>query len=396
MLVMLLLGFSSGIPLALTGSTLQAWMTDQKIDLRVIGLFALVGSPYTLKFLWAPFLDRFMPPVLGRRRGWILISQFALILSIAAMGFSNPSQSTTFVATLAVIVAFFSASQDIVIDAYKIEVLPQEEFGVGAGLYTMGYRIAMLVSGAGALMLADGHLSWNQTYLVMAAVMLIGVVTSWFAPEPSSKIDRPHDLKEAFVLPLLEFFRRRGVLEILLFIVLYKLDVAMTMSLSTTFLIQTGFTKTDIASVTKIFGMIATVLGAILGGVVLTRIGLKKSLWIFGILQAAAGLSFMSLAHFGKVFGLMVMAIGVENFCSGMGTAAYSAFLMGLCDRRFSATQYALLSSLMALTRVVATAPTGFMVNAWGWETFFLVSTLSAIPGLILLLRFNRWTFNKA
>ncbi len=390
----LLLGFSSGIPLALTGATLQAWLTQEKVDLTVIGIFSLVGMPYTLKFLWAPFMDRFVPPILGRRRGWILITQVLLILAIAFMGMFNPSTTPSLIATLAFCVAFFSASQDIVIDAYRTEVLDKEELGLGASNYILGYRLAMIVSGAVALILAD-HLPWSRVYLIMALTMLVGVFASLWAPEPQNPSKAPPSITKAVIEPFVEFFKRKGSYEILAFIVLYKLDVVFATAMMTPFLIQVGFTKTDIGTVTKVFGMIATIVGTTLGGIIMTRMKMQKSLWFFGIFQGVSGLMFITLAHYGNHMPLLYATIGAENFCSGMGTAAYSAFLMSLCNRSFAATQYALLTSLMALTRVLAGAPTGYFAKEWGWETYFIMSTLMMIPGLLMLTRYKKWNVTQ-
>jgi PAT family beta-lactamase induction signal transducer AmpG len=387
----LLLGFSSGIPLALTGTTLQAWMQAEGVDLGTIGVFSLVGVPYTLKYLWAPLMDRFVPPFLGRRRGWMLVAQAGLALTVSAMAFSDPRAATSVVASLALAVAFFSASQDIVVDAYRTDVLEPAEFGPGASAYILGYRVAMLTSGALALILAD-RLPWRAVYLCMAACLAVGVAASLFAPEPRDRVAPPANLRDAVVEPFVEFFRRPGALALLAFLVLYKLDVVMANALTTPFLLQLGFTKTDIGAVTKGAGMIATILGAFVGGGFVAKWGMNRSLWVFGILQAASGLSFTLLAHLGHHYPMMVTAIGVENLCSGMGTAAYAAFLMSLCDKRFSATQYALLTSLMALTRVVVGAPTGFLVEAVGWESYFVLSTFAGAPALLLLLTFPRWT----
>jgi PAT family beta-lactamase induction signal transducer AmpG len=387
----LLLGFSSGIPLALTGSTLQAWMASEGVDLAVIGVFSLVGLPYAVKYLWAPVMDRFIPPFLGRRRGWMLVTQAALVLAVTAMAFSSPSVAPGFLAVLSLLVAFFSASQDIVVDAWRTEVLAPEELGPGAGVHILGYRVAMLTSGAVALILAD-RMPWRLVYLLMAGSLAVGIAASLLAPEPEIAGKPPRTLKEAVVDPFLEFFARPGAILILLFVVFYKLDVVMAMALTTPFLLELGFTKTDIGAVTKGLGMVATIAGSLAGGAVVARTGMKASLWIFGILQSVSTLSFFALARLGHHYPMMVAAIGIENLCSGMGTAAYAAFLMSLCDKRFTATQYALLTSLMAVTRVFAGAPTGVFVKAYGWETYFLVSALAAIPGLLLLLRYDRWT----
>jgi PAT family beta-lactamase induction signal transducer AmpG len=387
----LLLGFSSGIPLALTGTTLQAWMATEKIDLAVIGVFSLVGLPYTVKYLWAPVMDRFLPPFLGRRRGWMLVTQLGLVLAISAMAFSDPAGATTLFAALALLVAFASASQDIVVDAYRTEVLEPVELGPGAGVHILGYRIAMLTSGAVALVLAD-RLPWKTVYLLMAVSLGVGVVASLFSPEPQMKEKPPASLKEAVVEPFTEFLSRPGALGILLFVILYKLDVVMATALTTPFILEMGFTKTDIGAVTKGFGMVATIVGTLFGGAVVARAGMKASLWLFGILQSVSTLAFLALARLGHHYPMMVAAIGLENLCSGMGTAAYAAFLMSLCNKRFTATQYALLTSLMALTRVIVGAPTGYLAKTFGWEIYFLVSMLAAAPGLLLLLRYSRWT----
>jgi PAT family beta-lactamase induction signal transducer AmpG len=387
----LLLGFSSGIPLALTGSTLQAWMASEGVDLAVIGVFSLVGLPYAVKYLWAPVMDRFIPPFLGRRRGWMLVTQAALVLAVTAMAFSEPKTAPGLLAVLSLLVAFFSASQDIVVDAWRTEVLAPEELGPGAGVHVLGYRVAMLTSGAVALILAD-RMPWRLVYLLMAGSLAVGIAASLLAPEPEIAGKPPRTLSEAVVEPFLEFFARPGAILILLFVVLYKLDVVMAVALTTPFLLELGFTKTDIGAVTKGLGMVATIAGTLAGGAVVARSGMKASLWIFGVLQSVSTLSFLVLARLGHHYPMMVAAIGIENLCSGMGTAAYAAFLMSLCDKRFTATQYALLTSLMAVTRVVAGAPTGVLAKAYGWETYFLVSALAAIPGLLLLLRYDRWT----
>jgi PAT family beta-lactamase induction signal transducer AmpG len=307
------------------------------------------------------------------------------------MAFSNPAGATTLFAVLAFLVAFVSASQDVVVDAYRTEVLEPVELGPGAGVHILGYRIAMLTSGALALILAD-RLPWKTVYLLMAGSMLVGVAASVFSPEPQLEERPPASLKEAVAQPFVEFLSRPGALGILLFVILYKLDVVMATALTTPFMLELGFTKTDIGAVTKGFGMVATIVGTLAGGAVVARAGMKASLWIFGILQSVSTLAFLALARLGHHYPMMVAAIGLENLCSGMGTAAYVAFLMSLCNKRFTATQYALLTSLMAITRVVVGAPTGYLAKTIGWELYFLVSMLAAVPGLLLLLLYPRWT----
>lgn len=387
----LLLGFSSGMPLALTGATLQAWMKTEEVDLTLIGLFSLVGMPYALKFLWSPLMDRYVPPFLGRRRGWIFVTQLALILSIVAMAFTHPAQAPALTALVAFLVAFSSASQDIVVDAYRTDVLERDEIGPGASVYILGYRVAMLVSGSIALILAD-HMSWKMVYLAMAASMSIGLATTVLSPEPKVPAKVPRSLSEAIVLPFFEYFKRKGAFEVLAFIVFYKLDSVIAFAMMTPFLLEIGFSKTDIGAVTKGFGLVATLLGTFIGGATMVRIGLHRSLWVFGLIQGVSGASFMALAYLGHNYPMMVAAIAAENICTGMGTAAFTAFMMSICDKRFTATQYALLTSLMALTRVIGGAPTGWMAKNLGWPMYFLVSILAMIPGLLLLTRYSRWS----
>ena len=386
----LLLGFSSGLPLNLTGSTLQAWMKTENVDLTLIGIFSLVGLPYALKFLWSPLMDRYVPPFLGRRRGWMLVCQAALVIAIVIQAFSSPAKFPVAAATIAFVVAFFSASQDIVIDAYRTDVLDPHEMGPGASLNILGYRIANLVSGAIALALAQ-YLAWKLVYLAMAATMAVGAVTSFLAPEPKVQVQPPKTLKAAVVEPFFEFLKRPGALEILAFIIFYKVDTVIANALVTPFLLDLGFEKITIGAVYKGVGFVATLVGAVAGGALMVRLGMKRSLWVFGLTQGISGLSFAMLAHMGHSYPMLVTAVAVENICSAMGTAAFAAFMMSICDHRFTATQYALLTSLMALTRIIGGAPTGFMAKALGWQTYFIVSVFAMIPGLLLLTRYDRW-----
>jgi PAT family beta-lactamase induction signal transducer AmpG len=390
MFIILLVGFASGLPLGLTGGTLQAWMKTENIDLGTIGLFSLVGLPYTLKFLWSPLMDRYVPPMFGRRRGWMFLTQAGLIITIIALGFSDPKMTPKYVAFFAVCVAFFSASQDIAIDAYRTEVLHEDELGAGAGVYIMGYRIAMIVSGALALILAD-HIAWSTVYLIMALCMIVGLLASIFGPEPVTDKGAPKTLGEAYYEPLLEYFKRAGAVEMLIFILIYKLDVAFAMALTTPFMMDLGFTKTDVGAVLKGVGLIATIVGTLVGGALLSRWGIKKSLWTFGIIQGVSGFTFFILAKVGHNYPMMMTAICVENICSGLATAAFTAFMMNMCDKRFTATQYALLTSFMALTRIIVQTPSGFVAQNLGWPTYFIISIVISIPGLLLLLRYDKW-----
>ncbi|MBW4609803.1 MAG: AmpG family muropeptide MFS transporter [Hassallia sp. WJT32-NPBG1] len=392
MAALLLLGFASGLPLLLIGNTLKAWMTVENVNLSAIGWFGLTSLPYSLKFLWSPFLDRFTLPFLGRRRGWLLLTQIALMCAIAIMGFQQPKQALQLLAINAIAIAFISATQDIASDAYRTDVLTKLEMGAGAAVFILGYRIALLVAGALALILAD-RLPWSSVYLIMAGTMVIGIFATLFAPEPK-EISPPASLAEAVFLPFGEFFQRKGVMRgllILLFITLYKLGDALLSNMTTPFLLQTGFTKTDIGAIQVGMGLIATIVGALLGGSILSRIGINRSLWVFGILQAVSNLAYFCLAYLGKNYQAMVLAINIEQFCGGLGTAAFVAFLMSLCNQRFSATQYALLSSLMAVSRDILSAPGGAIAEVTGWSTFFLITIVAAVPGLLLLPVFAPW-----
>ena len=386
-LVLLLLGFSSGLPLALTGGTLQAWLTVKGVDLTTIGLFALVGQPYTYKFLWAPLMDRYTIPLLGRRRGWLVVTQLALLGTIAWMGTLSPQDSPWLLAALALAVAFLSSSQDIVSDAYRTDILGAQERGAGAAVSVFGYRIAMLVSGGLALILADSWLGWTGTYWLMAALMLIGVVAVWFAEEPEAPRRAPHSLEQAVSEPMREFFARDGAWVLLLLIILYKLGDAFAGSLSTAFLIRgPGFSLTEVGLVNKWLGVAATILGALAGGAMMARLRLYRALLLFGVLQAVTNLGYMALALAGKSYALMIAAVAAENLCGGMGTAAFVALLMAMCDRRHSATQYALLSALAALGRVYVGPVAGEMAKVFGWPEFFLFTFLAALPGVAMLV----------
>nr|WP_315871051.1 AmpG family muropeptide MFS transporter [Trichocoleus desertorum] len=393
MAALLLLGFASGLPLFLTSKTLQAWMTVEGVDLKSIGLFSLVGLPYSLKFLWSPILDRFIPPFLGRRRGWLILTQGALLLAIGAMAFQDPSQALKLLAINALLIAFLSATQDIAFDAYRTDVLENYEMGAGAAVAVLGYRIALLITGSLALILAD-RVPWPTVYLLLAVLMAIGMVTALWAPEPVLRDRPPESLSDAVTLPFIEFFQRLGAVRgalILVFIVLYKLGDALVNNMSTPFLLKTGFTQTDIGAIQGGMGLLATIVGVLAGGAVLSKLGINRSLWVFGGLQAVSNLAYLGLSQVGRDYSFMVVAINIENFCAGLGTAAFVAFLMSLCNQRFSATQFALLSSLMAVSRDILVAPAGGIVEAIGWPLFFTLSLVAALPGLLLLPVFAPW-----
>lgn len=381
LIVMLPLGFLSGLPLALTSGTLQAWLTVEGVDLKTIGIFTLVGLPYTLKFLWAPVMDRVVPPWLGRRRGWMVLTQLCVAVALGLMALTNPQLHPGWLAAYAVLVAFLAASLDIVFDAYRTDTLQPHERGLGAAVWVNGYRIALLASGAGALALAD-HVGWQITYLAMAAIMVVGAIVVLISPDPTVVAAAPKSLKEAVGAPLAEFFSRPTALGFLAVIVLYKLGDAFASALQTAFLIGgLGFSSTEVGAA-KGLGIFATLVGAFIGGILMTRSGLVRSLLTFGVLQAVSNLGFVVLALMGKHAGALTAAVVIENVTGGMGTAAFVALVMSLCDARYTATQFALLSSLEALGRVFVGRPSADLVQVVGWAQFYVFTTVAALPGL--------------
>ena len=382
--IMLPLGFASGLPLALTSGTLQAWLTVVGLDLKTIGIFTLVGLPYALKFLWAPLMDRVVPPWLGRRRGWMLVMQLGVAIGLAAMAVTGPGDRPEILGMLALVVAFLSASLDIVFDAYRTDLLLRPERGFGAAVWVNGYRCALLLASAGALLLA-GHIGWQNTYLLLAGLMATGVVTIVLSPEPSEPCATPASLAEAVGGPLKELFSRPGVLGLLALIVFYKIGDAVAASLQTAFLIGgLGFSVSEVGYV-KGLGLAATLIGALAGGVAMAKLGMVRSLLIFGLLQAVSNLGFMWLAWMGKSYAALTTSILIENVTGGMGTAAFVALIMSLCDHRYTATQFALLSSLEALGRVFSGRPSADLVELVGWAQFFFWSFLIALPGIWLV-----------
>ncbi len=381
----LLLGFSSGLPLALTGGTLQAWLTVSGVDIVTIAWFSWIGIPYLLKFLWSPLMDRYLPPFLGRRRGWMLLTQLALVAGVAGMAMSPPHADLWLLGCLALWVAFASASQDIVIDAYRTDLLPAAERGMGAAVSVLGYRVAMLASGGLALILAD-RFGWRLTFFAMAAMMGVGLATSLGAPEPALRGTPPRSLREAVVEPLRDLLSRPGALQLLALIALYKFGDALAGTLTTAFLLRgVGFSLTDVGTINKVLGLASLLLGGLAGGVLLVRMRLARALLLFGVLQAISNLSFALLAWAGKSYPLLVFAVGFENLASGMGTAAFVAFAMALCNHSFSATQYALLSAIASLGRILFGPVTGGLVGAFGWADFFVLTFVAALPGLWLV-----------
>lgn len=393
LLALLFLGFSSGLPLFLTSRTLQVWLTEANVDLGLIGWLSLVRLPYTLKFMWSPFLDRFIPPFLGRRRGWLVITQVGLMLAIACMAFQNPKQALDLLAINALIIAFLSATQDIAGDAYRTDILEKQELGLGASTWILGYRVAILTTSSVALILAD-YLPWAAVYLLMAALMAVGIVAAFFAPEPIDQERSPDSLVDAIYLPFQEFFQRQGLalgITILVFILLYKFGDALLGNMATPFLVDIGFSKKVIGAIQGGWGFVATTVGVVLGGGILTKIGLNRSLWVAGILQAFSNLSYLGLSIVGKNETALLVVISIENLCAGMVAAVFVAYLMSLCNQKFSATQFALLSSLMAAGNDILSAPAGELAKILGWPNFFASTIALSIPGILLLFLVAPW-----
>ncbi len=390
MLVALLMGFASGMPLLLTGSVLQAWLKDGGVDLAHIGLFALAGLPYTLKFLWSPLFDRYTPAFLGRRRGWLMLIQVALAGSLFVLGSMQPTADRLWLVMLVgLVVAFFSASQDIVVDAYRRESLGESELGLGSALYVNGYRVGMLLAGGGGLILADWW-SFDSMYRFMAGCMLACVALTLLAPEPLPPEGRPRNMREAVLLPFQDYFSRQGAWLILAFILLYKLGDTMASAMTVPFYLDLGYSKTEIGTVVKLFGFWATLAGGTLGGIWILRVGMNQALWLFGIGQMLSTAGFVILSYGPLNTGVLASVVAIENLTGGMGTAAFVGFMAALTDRRFTATQYALLTSLMGVPRVLLAAPTGWFAQLLGWPGFFLLCVVLAIPGLMMLSAVTR------
>jgi PAT family beta-lactamase induction signal transducer AmpG len=387
MLVMLLLGFASGLPLSLTSTALQSWLTIKGVDVTTIGIYSLVGVPYTFKFLWSPAMDRYglVRMRLGRRRSWLVVTQILLVVAIATMGTLDPLSQPYALGAVAVAIAFFSASQDIAFNAYQTEVLESHERGLGVALSVGGYRLGMLVSGGLSMVLAD-QIGWQQTFWVMAACMAPAIFFSFLAPLPKNVPDAPGTFASAVIDPFVEFFTRKRAFAMLALVILYRLGDSYASSLTTTFLVGgIGFSQTEVGLVNKGVGVAAVLAGLAIGGALMTRLRLYTALWIFGILQCVTNLSFMALAEIGAHTGALAVVVVLENLAGGMGTTALVALIMGLCNRRFTATQFALLTALSAVGRYIAGPTSGYIVASTDWTIFFFVTALTAIPGLALL-----------
>lgn len=399
LIIVFLMGFASGLPFLLSGATLSIWLTEEGVSLTTIGLFALVGTPYNLKFLWAPLIDRVPLPglnkLLGRRRSWMVLTQAGLLAAIIGLGLTDPHAAPGITAFFALCVAFFSASQDIVIDAYRIDILDEDQQGAGAAMTQAGYRFGLLASGAGALYLAS-EIDWSMVYGFMAGLVLVGFITALAAPIPQGdnvieniSESRKKWLHTMVAAPFIEFFQRNNLamaMVILAFILLYKFGDAFAGVMANPFYIKIGFTKVQIANVSKIFGVFATLSGVFAGGLVVRRYGILKSLLYCGILQMLSNLMFAAQAAIGPKVGFLFLTIGIENLSGGMGSAAFVAYLSLLCNKAHTGTQFALFTSFMAFGRTWLSAMSGWVAEQTDWVTFFVTSTFVAIPGLLLLL----------
>jgi PAT family beta-lactamase induction signal transducer AmpG len=392
MLICVLTGLASGMPLYLLIQLVPAWLRSADVSLAEIGLFSLVGLPYTWKFLWAPFMDRLTPP-LGRRRGWMLLAQFGLIGSIGALGYIDPLNQTALVAVFASLIAFLSATQDVAIDAYRREILPDEELGLGNAIHVQAYRIASLVPGSLSLILAD-VLPWVWVFWITAGFMGVGLALSLSVTEPENLSPAHQSFREALVTPFREYFERAGwrtALLALVFMVAYKLGDNMATALATPFYLDLGFSMTEIGLVAKHAALWPAIAGGLLGGLVMFRLGINRALWVFGAVQMISILGFVWLASVGSQLWVLAAVIAFEYFGVGLGTAAFTAFIARESSRAFAATQFALFTAFAALPRSIANASTGFIVESTGWVPFFLLCTVLAIPGMVMLTWVAPW-----
>jgi PAT family beta-lactamase induction signal transducer AmpG len=393
MLICIFTGFSSGLPLFVLYQLVPGWLRDQGVSLAEIGLFSLIGIPYVWKFIWSPLIDRFSLGGLGRRRSWMLATQLLLLFSIAGFGWVSPTADIWSVAYLAAAVAFFSASQDIVLDAYRRELLPDNELGLGNSIHVQAYRLSGLVPGSLAFILAD-HISWQSVFMIVAAFMIIGVFLTLFIKELDTEHNAPKSLKEAVVLPFKDFIQSNGLKSAgytLAFLVLYKLGDNMATALQTPFFIDMGFSKTEIGVVAKTSSMIAMTIGIIVGGLVMIKLSINRALWLFGFVQIASILGFAALAEIGHNNYALAIAMGFEYLGVGLGTAAFTAFIARTTNPAFAATQIALFTALAVLPRTFANATTGFIVEQIGWTQFYFLCTALAIPGMLMLFKVAPW-----
>lgn len=390
MLIIYALGFSSGLPLPLTSGTLQAYLSVSGIRLELIGLFSAVGIPYTLKFLWAPFFDRFRFFVLTRRRGWILFNQIIIFWLILVFSFLDPKKNLGFFWIVSFCLAFFSSSQDIVVDAYRTDILKREELGPGASVFVFGYRVAMIISGAVALILAD-RWGWDKVYIFLSLFVALSLLATLLGDEDSSYVDEKKDFRRWLILPLFDLLKIRKAHLVLIFIMLYKLGDAYLGAMTVPFLIKgVGFSPTDVGTINKALGIICTIFGALFGGFLMVRMSLWSSLFYFGLLQMVSNLGFILLSIYGKNYPILIFCVAFENISGGMGTSAFLAYLMSLCSKNYSASQFAILSSLSAFGRIFISPTSGILASYLGWVPFFFLSSIFALPGLILLMSMKK------
>ena len=399
MLICVLTGFSSGLPLYLLLNLLPAWLKAEGLSLKAIGAFALIQFPYTWKFIWSPFLDRYALPLLGRRRGWMGATQLLLLGTIAWLGTLSPTVDLGLVIGLTALIAFLSATQDIVLDAYRRELLPEIELGIGNAIHVNAYKLAGLVPGSLSLVLAD-HLPWEQVFLVTALFMAPGLVMTLMVSEPVTAAGAPRTLRDAVVEPFREFFGRHGVrsaLVVLAFIFLYKLGDSLCTALATPFYLDMGFSKTEIGLIAKNAGLWPSVIGGLLGGLWMVKLGINRALWVFGVVQWVAIYGFAWLAWLGPAesdsarLGVLAVVIGLEALGVGLGTTAFVAYMARTTHPAYTATQLALFTSLMAMPRTFINASAGWLVEAMGWYNFFLLCGVLAVPGMLLLFRVAPW-----
>jgi len=393
MITCIFLGFSSGMPLYVLISLVPFWLRSSEVDLATIGLFALVGLPYTWKFLWSPLMDRYKLPFLGRRRGWALLAQCGLLFSIAALGYFDPAESLDTIVFIVALVAIFGASQDIVIDAYRRELLADDELGTGTSIWVNAYRLSGLVPGSLALILSD-YLPWTVVYWITGLFMLVGVVTTLMIGEVSDDELAPHTLRQAVIDPFMEFFNRDGIkagIAILAFMFLYKLGDNMATALATPFYIDMGYTGTEIGSVAKVAGLWASIAGGILGGIVMLKVSINRALWLFGFVQVMTIVPYIWLSQAGHTLTGLFVVVSGEYLGVGLGAIALTAFMARETSKAFTATQFALFSSFVAVPRTIANASTGFIVEAIGWTQFYVICAIVAIPGMLLLMKVAPW-----
>ncbi|MBL4899964.1 MAG: AmpG family muropeptide MFS transporter [Colwellia sp.] len=393
MLICIFTGFSSGLPLFVLYQLVPGWLRDQGVSLAEIGLFSLIGIPYVWKFIWSPLMDRYSLGRLGRRRSWMLATQVLLLISIAAFGVVNPIENIWSVAYLAAAVAFFSASQDIVLDAYRRELLPDNELGLGNSIHVQAYRFSGLVPGSLAFILAD-HISWQSVFIIVAAFMVLGILLTLFIKELDTDHNAPKSLQDAIVLPFKDFIQSNGLKSAgftLVFLVLYKLGDNMATALQTPFFIDMGFSKTEIGVVAKTASIIAMTVGIVVGGIVMIKLSINRALWLFGFVQIASILGFAALAEIGHNNYALAVAMGFEYLGVGLGTAAFTAFIARTTNPAFAATQIALFTALAVLPRTFANATTGFIVEQIGWTQFYFLCTALAVPGMLMLFKVAPW-----